>query len=146
MFKINPGPMYNAGLRIQSRSLTTGNRHIKKSSRNTGNLIKINCSMDVAALNRNRAQSLLLCSLNPRSVRNKTADMFDYVCDCKADLFAFTETWLRDDDDAVEMDIRSLVTTGLEDVEVVPDLCFEIHLVSRKLMKGSLSLSNSLNG
>ena len=105
VFKINPGPMYNAGLRIQSRSLTTGNRNIKKSSRNTGNLMKINSSMDVAALNRNRAQSLLLFSLNPRSVRNKTADMFDYVCDCKADLFAFTETWLRDDDDAVRAEI-----------------------------------------
>ena len=61
--------------------------------------------MDVAALNRSRAQSLLLCSLNPRSVRNKTADMFEYVCDCKADLFAFTETWLRDDDDAVRAEI-----------------------------------------
>ena len=97
--------MYNAGLRIQYKPLTTGNRNIKKSSRNTGNLIKINCFMDVAALNRNRAQSLLLCSLNPRSVRNKTADMFGYVCDCKADLFAFTETWLRDHDDAVRAEI-----------------------------------------
>ena len=33
VFKINPRPMYNAGLRIQSRLLTTGNRNIKKSSR-----------------------------------------------------------------------------------------------------------------
>lgn len=84
--------MYSADLRIQSRSFTTDSRNIKKSSRNTGNLIKINCSTGVTALNRNRAQSLLLCSLNPGSVKNQTADVFDYVCDCKADLFAFTET------------------------------------------------------
>ncbi|PFX17927.1 Transient receptor potential-gamma protein [Stylophora pistillata] len=97
--------MYNTGLSIQSRSLSTGNRKAKKSSRNTGNLIKINCSTDMAALNRNRTQSMLLCSLNPRSVRNKTADVLDYVCDCKTDLFAFTETWLKNDDDAVRAEI-----------------------------------------
>ena len=105
MFKINPGPMYSAGLSIQSRSLSTGNRNAKKSSRNTGNLITINCSTDMAALNRNRTQSMVLYSLNPRSVRNKTADVLDYVCDCKADLFAFTETWLKNDDDAVRAEI-----------------------------------------
>ncbi|PFX18016.1 hypothetical protein AWC38_SpisGene17650 [Stylophora pistillata] len=52
VFKINPGPMYNAGL-----------------------------------------------------MGNKTADVLDYVCDCKADLFAFTETWLKDDDDAERAEI-----------------------------------------
>ena len=61
--------MYSADLRIQSRSFTTDSRNIKKSSRNTGNLIKINCSTGVTALNRNRAQSLLLCSLVQGRIR-----------------------------------------------------------------------------
>ena len=100
VFKINPGPNI-ASLGIQSRSFATGKCNTKKSSRNTRNLIKINCSMDASVLNRNRVHSLLLCSLNPRSVRNKTADIYDYVCDCKSDLFAFIESWLRDDDAAV---------------------------------------------
>ena len=67
----------------------------------TDNLIRINCSNGVPLLNGNRNQSLLLCSLNTRSVRNKTADVFDYACDCQADLFTFTESWLREGDNAV---------------------------------------------
>ena len=35
---------------------------------------------------RNGNQVLSLCLLNLRSVRNKTALIFDYVYDCKADL------------------------------------------------------------
>lgn len=31
-------------------------------------------------------------------------DFLDYVCKCKADLFAVTETWLRSDDDAVRIE------------------------------------------
>ena len=35
-----------------------------------------------------------MCLLNIRSLRNKTADFVDYVCETKGDLFAITETWL----------------------------------------------------
>ena len=72
-------------------------------SRNSDNLIRINCSNGVPLLNGNRNQSLLLCSLNTCSVRNKTADVFDYACDCKADLF--TESWLREGDDAMRAEL-----------------------------------------
>ena len=44
---------------------------------------------------------LSLCLLNSRSVRNKTAVIFDYVCDCKADLVAIKQRWLGDHDAAV---------------------------------------------
>ena len=54
---------------------------------------------------RNGNQVLSLCLLNSRSVRNKTAVIFDYVCDCKADLVAITETWLGDHDAAVRAEL-----------------------------------------
>ena len=39
--------------------------------------------------------------LNIRSLRNKTADFVDYVCETKVDLFAITKTWLCPNDDAI---------------------------------------------
>ena len=50
-------------------------------------------------------QHLSLLLLNACSVKNKTADLFDYICDCKADLVAITETWLTIDDDAVRAEL-----------------------------------------
>ena len=44
---------------------------------------------------------LSLCLLNARSVRNKSAVLMDYLCDCKGDLYAITETCLTEDDAAV---------------------------------------------
>ena len=38
---------------------------------------------------------------NIRSLRNKTADFVDYVCETKVDLFAITETWLCPSDDVI---------------------------------------------
>lgn len=48
---------------------------------------------------------LSLCLLNSRSVKNKSADIFDYVCECKVDLVAVTETWLGCNDDAVRAEL-----------------------------------------
>ena len=39
--------------------------------------------------------------MNARSLKNKTASFFDYVQDCKADIFAVTETWLTQNDAVV---------------------------------------------
>ena len=44
---------------------------------------------------KNDTQRLLLCLLNARSLRNKSASFVDLVCDSKADLFAVSETWLQ---------------------------------------------------
>ena len=46
-----------------------------------------------------------LCTFNARSVKNKSAVILDYICDCKADLFAVTETWLSADDAAVRAEL-----------------------------------------
>ena len=43
---------------------------------------------------------LQFCSLNARSVRNKSADLVSYVESSGADIFAVTETWLSEIDDA----------------------------------------------
>ena len=68
---------------------------------NPGNLININCS---TRLNGHH-HPMTLCTFNARSVKNKSADIVDYVCDCKADLFAITETWLGADDAAVRAEL-----------------------------------------
>ena len=44
---------------------------------------------------------LTMCTLNARSISNKSALFVDYVNECKADLVAITETWLSDNDSAV---------------------------------------------
>ena len=48
---------------------------------------------------------LSLCLLNSRSVRNKSAAFFDYICECKADLVAVTDTWLRCCDDEIRAEL-----------------------------------------
>ena len=37
-------------------------------------------------------------------MRNKSADIFYFVCECKIDLLAITETWLNVNDDAVRIE------------------------------------------
>ena len=52
-----------------------------------------------------RAKSYLkLCSLNARSVKNKSADFVDYVGKTGADLFAITETWFTEKDVAAKVE------------------------------------------
>ena len=47
------------------------------------------------------AGRISLCSLNARSLRNKTAAFVDLVCDVKADIFTICESWLTANDSAV---------------------------------------------
>ena len=104
VFKLNPGPDKSYQIPLRSADAGSCRQGTKRLSRNNDNLIMINCLI-VPSLNGDRNQSLLLCSLNTRSVRNKTADVFDYACDCKAVLFTFTESWLRKGDDAVRAEL-----------------------------------------
>ena len=43
--------------------------------------------------------------LNAQSIRNKTAEFIDYVCDNTYDFIAITETWLKSKDDAVRAEL-----------------------------------------
>ena len=105
VFKLNPGP---TGERMPVIVSTRSDyRHIAQStmpSRNAGNLININCSAGLS-LNGYYNHPMTLCTFNARSVKNKSAAILDYICDCKADLFAITETWLSADDAAVRTEL-----------------------------------------
>lgn len=81
VFKLNPGPVVNSTPRIAS-TVQNSNIHRNKS-------LLSSC------------YSLTMCLLNIRSLRNKTADFVDYVCETKVDLFVKTETWLCPNDDAI---------------------------------------------
>ena len=41
-----------------------------------------------------------------RSERTKSAVLMEYLCDCKADLYAAMETWLQEDDAAVRAELN----------------------------------------
>ncbi|XP_068713260.1 uncharacterized protein [Montipora foliosa] len=47
---------------------------------------------------------LVLCSVNVRSVKSKSADLLDYIYTSRADLFAFTETWPTANDTAAKLE------------------------------------------
>ena len=81
VFKLNPGPVVNSTPRIAS-TVQNNNIHRNKS-------LLSSC------------YSLTMCLLNIRSLRNKTADFVDYVCETKVDLFVKTETWLCPNADAI---------------------------------------------
>ena len=102
VFKLNPGPTGNCIPVVVSTRYD--HRHIaqlSRPSRNPGNLININCS---TRLNGHQ-HPMTLCTFNARSVKNKSADIVDYICHCKADLFSITETCLSADDAAVRAEL-----------------------------------------
>ena len=63
-------------------------------------LFKLNPGPDANQVN-HCSSNLTFCLLNAHSLRNKSASFCDYVQDCKADIFAITETWLTQNDAAV---------------------------------------------
>lgn len=96
VFKLNPGHNNNT-----IDSIVTTHRKLQKmmstSTRNTTNLVNICCEPYI----RNAIHPLSLCMMNTQSIRNKTADFVDYVCENEFDLVAVTETWLKAIDDSV---------------------------------------------
>ncbi|CAB4007827.1 Hypothetical predicted protein [Paramuricea clavata] len=52
-----------------------------------------------------RNSFISLCLVNAQSIRNKTIDLVEYVCENKFDLVAITETWLRNIDDAITVEL-----------------------------------------
>ena len=63
-------------------------------------LCKLNPGPDTNQVN-HCYSNLTFRLLNARSLRNISASFCDYVQDCKADIFAITETWLTQNDAAV---------------------------------------------
>lgn len=78
---IDPNPRISSSTTIHSGSL-------RNESQNLSNVVRINCDADHRL--RSPSRSLTVCSLNSRSIKNKSAMFVDYLHDCKADLFAIT--------------------------------------------------------
>ena len=68
----------------------------------TRSLINIQCTTSHTI----QRQLISMCLLNIRSFKNKSAAFYDYICDCKANLIAVTETWLTVNDNAVRAEIQ----------------------------------------
>ena len=69
-------------------------------------------------INYEHIKKLNVCSLNPRSVKNKTLALSDYVVSNDFDVVALTETWLGTTSD--EACLSELVPTGY-DIMHVPE-------------------------
>ena len=78
---------------------------LQHSDRNGDILFKLNPGPSTNQAENNarshRSPNVAFCLLNARSLKNKTASFVDYVQDCKADIFAITETWLTQNDAVV---------------------------------------------
>ena len=112
VFKLNPGPENNGG---NSNTYPHCHRARRSAhSRNPSNLITItdnvlhhNGYVNLYGANNNKtggsrlASQIFLCTLNARSLRNKTTAFVDLVCDVKADIFMICESWLTVNDSAV---------------------------------------------
>ena len=59
---------------------------------------------DSAVVQESSFSPLVLCSVNVRSVKSKSADLSDYIYTSGADLFAFTETWLTANGTAAKLE------------------------------------------
>ena len=82
------------------------NIHLDASRRNsTIDLIVIDRSPLSAAIQDSASQPLMLCSVNVRLAKSKSADFLDYIHTSGADLFAFTETWLTANDTAAKLEL-----------------------------------------
>ena len=80
--------------KYQSHSYPPSSRH---------NLITIQCSNRLTA--DRRRQQLVACNINAQSVRNKTAVIFDYICDHTPAIVTLTEHWLTDLDSSVRAEL-----------------------------------------
>ena len=49
------------------------------------------------------------CVLNAQSLRNKSADFVDYICDFKPDIVAVTKTWFKEIDSAAKIEATPLL-------------------------------------
>jgi len=105
VFKLNPGLVgerIDAVVSIRKTSIHSLAR--PDASRNTGNLITVNCSVGIPNRGR-KVLPLTLCSVNACSVKSKSADFIDLVVNSAADLVAITETWLTERDSAARVEI-----------------------------------------
>ena len=83
-------------VRITSRH-NKANRKVspasKAAARNRSNLIHIKRTPEISRTK--HLKQVSVCSLNPRSVKNKTQSLFNFITTNTFDIVALTETWLH---------------------------------------------------
>ena len=90
VFKLNPGPRSTGSAQKPLRP------RVSRSCRNIGNLVLVPCVPENSFGRLHTPMTLSL--VNVRSVRPKSADLLELVCDMKSDVICLTETWLTPDD------------------------------------------------
>ena len=111
-------PRRKRGGRRKPRSLNDKHDPLKISSESVPTFQKLpvcnaNPPADQDTTNHDAA-SVNLCVLNPRSVRNKTHVLCDYIVDNDLDVFAITESWLSDDSNKHKKTIGHLTLPGYD--------------------------------
>ena len=101
-----PGPNSGSTMAITTRITNRSRRKYQCHSyplslRN--NLITIQCSNRSVA--DHCTQQLVACNINAQSVRNKTAVIFDYICDHTPAIVTLTEHWLTDRDSSIRAEL-----------------------------------------
>lgn len=72
-----------------------------RSTHNLTNLIEIKPTQTPRDTGLDKDCCTVLCTVNTRSVKNKSETLLDYFSESGADVFALTETWLNTNDSAV---------------------------------------------
>ena len=111
--KSSTNDMQEIKVRITSRHNKL-NREIsaptKTLTRNMSNLIQIKRTPEIYRTTHSKQVSI--CSLNPRSVKNKTQSVFNFITTNNFDIVALTETWLHKSTD--KQIINEIVPLGFE--------------------------------
>ena len=104
-----------SGFLEQNVNKGTGNLHSEVSELNihsdtshrTTNCIVVERS-PLSPTQKDRSPMLTLCHANVRAVKSKTACLREYISSTDMDIFALTETWLTEKDNAAKLEIYSL--------------------------------------
>ena len=119
---------------------------------NLHNLTYAERRKDSAVAQESSFSPLVLCSVNVRSVKSKSADLVYYIFTSLADLFAFTEKWFTANDTAAKLEFIPSQThkflhhdrSGHKGGGM--GLLFRENMMCRKLMRVRKPPSSSRNG
>ena len=106
VFKLNPSPTGAQSTIYAHCSVTCRRVPLSPRTRNHSNLNTVKRApttnhFNTPILKQQDNRAFQLCSLNARSLRNKSTAFVDLVCDLRAELFTICESWLHDLDSAI---------------------------------------------
>ena len=106
VFKLNPSPTGAQSTIYAHCSVTCRRVPLSPRTRNHSNLNTVKRApttnhFNTPILKQQDNRAFQLCSLNARSLRNKSTAFVDLVCDLRAELFTICESWLNDLDSAI---------------------------------------------